>query len=295
MLHLVENFPLFLLIGFLAGFFNAYLGIGGGTVITGLLSILMNDMTVTAGISITCCLLVSLSSLFLKRKDIKKEDILKKGLYRVIIFRSLLLLITMQIILNKEREVINFISSNALLLFLFYIFQANVFKKETRKHNKMMDIFMGIATGILYPLTGVSGGILFTSFFKKQYGISYEIAVFHSLIITVVTSFFAVGVYFIIYPGVVKIKVVLLILIGSLLGIVLGRKCLKESSDKNVFYCINIVIFCMIFGIILKLIGVDSFLNLIVTTVPLVIISIMGLSQLKNRFGKVRGKSPHLH
>ena len=165
MTHLIEDFPFFLLIGFLAGFFNAYLGIGGGTVITGLLSILLSDMTVTAGISITCCLLVSLSSLFLKRKYIKKGDILKKGLYRVIIFRSLSILIIMQITLNKEREVINFISSNALLLFLIYIFQANFFKKETRKYNKMMDIFMGITTGVLYPLTGVSGGILFTNFF----------------------------------------------------------------------------------------------------------------------------------
>jgi len=282
-LELFDTVPFLLLIGFLAGFFNSYLGIGGGTVITGLLSVLLEDMAETAAVSITCCLLVSLLSLYAKRKDIKKEEILRNTFLRIITFRFIFIFLTMSFLLKGfdrgEKKIIDNISSLSLVVFLVYMVLSNSGKVRSyfSIKDKVMDFWMGTVTGILYPLTGVSGGIIFTNFFKKRYKVSYELSVFHSLSITAMTSLFAFIIYLIKDPGILKGKIVCYILLGSFFGIILGRNCLRTSADKNIFYCIHVVVICMIFGTLLKLFGVNTSLNLTVTLIPLIIVAIFGI------------------
>ena len=92
---------------------------------------------------------------------------------RVLIFRTALIIMTMFYILKgfdgKEREVIDHISSLALIFFLIYMVLPNRRGNflNVYVHPKVMDAWTGGVTGVLYPLTGVSGGIIFTNFFKK--------------------------------------------------------------------------------------------------------------------------------
>lgn len=263
---------LFVIGGAVIGMISGFFGIGGGIILTPVLLVLgyepsqaiILSLMLTLGSTVTG----TLSHLKMKNVNIRLACLL--GLFGVIGAVSTVPLVQGLEKINGASTVISAVYIIILSWFAFQYLTHNQSVKNER--GKFWILLIGLFTGIMSSLMGVSGGFVMTPLLTKKVGIELKKAVGTSIAAASIIVISGIGSY--VYGGAeMDYRHGLLLIGGALIGTPFGIINLKVFSVDKVKEMLAVFYIVVAFSVVLKLLSLTKLsLGLILTGVGLFII-----------------------
>lgn len=259
-----------LILGVCTGIFSGFFGIGGAIILTPFLNIMgfpmanaiASGMAFTVGVSVVGVVKHFFLQHVLKRVALFVGFVAVLGVrvaypvvlyldslsvadsYIRLLFILLLLILGLMTIRRVRKE-----RSSTTCIGLTIKIPPMIRIDHDREASLWVLIVIGFVVGFLKGIMGVGGAFILVPLFALILNMDLHYAAGTSLGVTFISSLF--GAYFYFTAGLVLPLIVLLLLIGSFLGLQVGTEANDKTRDKSLLLSFSLFLFFMVTGLIM--------------------------------------------
>lgn len=266
-----------LVLGFCTGIFSGFFGIGGAIILTPFLNIMgfpmanaiASGMAFTVGVSIVGVVKHFFHQHVLKRVALFVGLVAALGVrvaYPVVLYldamniadsliRSLFIALLLILGLMTIKKVLKEKESTTCIGLTIKI-PPMIRIDNGREASLWVLIVIGFVVGFLKGIMGVGGAFILVPLFALVLNMDLHHAAGTSLGVTFISSLF--GSYFYFTAGLVLPLLVLLLLIGSFLGLQVGTEANNKTKDKSLLLSFSLFLFFLMAGLIMRQLNLTS-------------------------------------